>query len=50
MTDVFINYRTGDGDKTAALIDQELSGRFGQKRIFRASKSIPRATPTPTPC
>ncbi|MFF9396785.1 toll/interleukin-1 receptor domain-containing protein [Streptomyces griseoluteus] len=41
MTDVFINYRTGDGDKTAALIDQELSGRFGRKRIFRASKSIP---------
>ncbi|MET7633569.1 MULTISPECIES: toll/interleukin-1 receptor domain-containing protein [unclassified Streptomyces] len=40
MTDVFINYRTGDGDKTAALIDQELSRRFGSDRIFRASKSI----------
>ncbi|MEV5731165.1 toll/interleukin-1 receptor domain-containing protein [Streptomyces pharetrae] len=40
MADVFINYRTGDGDKTAALIDQELSRRFGRKRIFRASKSI----------
>ncbi|WLQ46791.1 toll/interleukin-1 receptor domain-containing protein [Streptomyces poriferorum] len=40
MTDVFINYRTGDGDKTAALIDQELSRRFGSGRIFRASKSI----------
>jgi hypothetical protein len=40
MNDVFINYRTGDGDKTAALIDQELSRRFGRKRIFRASKSI----------
>ncbi|MEK8142160.1 toll/interleukin-1 receptor domain-containing protein [Streptomyces sp. M10(2022)] len=40
MTDVFINYRTGDGEKTAALIDQELSRRFGSDRIFRASKSI----------
>ena len=40
MTDVFINYRTGDGEKTAALIDQELSRRFGRDRIFRASKSI----------
>ena len=41
MTDVFINYRTGDGDKTAALIEQALSQRFGSERIFRASKSIP---------
>ncbi|QHA10014.1 TIR domain-containing protein [Streptomyces broussonetiae] len=40
MTDVFINYRTGDGDKTAALIDHELSRRFGRDRAFRASKSI----------
>ncbi|MFD3717714.1 toll/interleukin-1 receptor domain-containing protein [Streptomyces sp. NPDC058674] len=38
--DVFINYRTGDGEKTAALIDQELSRRFGSDQIFRASKSI----------
>ncbi|MFH8473984.1 toll/interleukin-1 receptor domain-containing protein [Streptomyces sp. NPDC018000] len=40
MNDVFINYRTGDGEKTAALIDHELSRRFGRDRIFRASKSI----------
>ncbi|MFJ3590652.1 toll/interleukin-1 receptor domain-containing protein [Streptomyces sp. NBC_01259] len=40
MTDVFINYRTGDGETTATLIDQELSRRFGRERIFRASKSI----------
>ncbi|MGW2840286.1 toll/interleukin-1 receptor domain-containing protein [Streptomyces sp. NPDC001493] len=40
MTDVFINYRTGDGERTAALIDQELSRRFGRDRIFRASKSV----------
>ncbi|ANP51113.1 hypothetical protein J2Z21_003169 [Streptomyces griseochromogenes] len=40
MKEVFINYRTGDGEKTAALIDQELSRRFGPKHIFRASRSI----------
>jgi hypothetical protein len=40
MPEVFINYRTGDGEKTAALIDQELSRRFGPKHIFRASRSI----------
>ncbi|RMB82844.1 toll/interleukin-1 receptor domain-containing protein [Streptomyces shenzhenensis] len=40
MNEVFINYRTGDGEKTAALIDQELSRRFGRECIFRASKSI----------
>ncbi|MCN9243804.1 toll/interleukin-1 receptor domain-containing protein [Streptomyces sp. RY43-2] len=47
MTDVFINYRTGDGDKTAALIDHELSRRFGRDRIFRASKSIAPGSPYP---
>ncbi|MEU5087708.1 TIR domain-containing protein [Streptomyces sp. NPDC021356] len=40
MREVFINYRTGDGEKTAALLDQELSRRFGPQHIFRASKSI----------
>lgn len=40
MIEVFINYRTGDGEKTAALLDQELSRRFGGDRVFRASKSI----------
>jgi len=39
--EVFINYRTGDGEKIAALLDQALSHRFGDSRIFRASKSIP---------
>ncbi|MFE7268415.1 hypothetical protein ACFU9B_41625 [Streptomyces sp. NPDC057592] len=50
MTDVFINYRTGDGEKTAALIDQELSRRFGNGRIFRASKSIAPVRHTPKNC
>ncbi|NGO71039.1 TIR domain-containing protein [Streptomyces boncukensis] len=40
MPEVFINYRTGDGDKTAAAIERELSHRFGSEQIFRAGKSI----------
>lgn len=40
MDEVFINYRTGDGDKTAALLDQELKRRFGPRHVFRASRSI----------
>lgn len=38
--EVFINYRTGDGEKIAALIERDLSNRFGDEHIFRASKSI----------
>jgi hypothetical protein len=40
MPEVFINYRTGDGEKTAVVIEKELVGRFGEDRIFRASTSI----------
>jgi hypothetical protein len=40
MPDVFVNYRTGDGDKSAVLIERELSHRFGNGTAFRASKSI----------
>ncbi|AUG75521.1 hypothetical protein CFP65_0559 [Kitasatospora sp. MMS16-BH015] len=40
MPDIFVNYRTGDGDTAATLIERELSGRFGSERVFRASKSI----------
>lgn len=41
MQGVFINYRTGDGEETAALLEQRLSDRFGKERIFRATTSIP---------
>jgi hypothetical protein len=37
---VFINYRTGDEESTATLIERELSDRFDSGQIFRASKSI----------
>jgi hypothetical protein len=40
MKEVFINYRTGDGDEAAALIEQYLSQRFGEEHIFKASRSI----------
>ncbi|WP_327588216.1 TIR domain-containing protein [Nonomuraea sp. NBC_00507] len=39
--EVFINYRTGDAEKIAALIERDLSHRFGNEHVFRASKSIP---------
>ncbi|MFD0901677.1 toll/interleukin-1 receptor domain-containing protein [Actinomadura sediminis] len=41
MPEIFINYRTGDGENVAAFLDRELSDRFGWDTIFRASKSIP---------
>jgi hypothetical protein len=40
MPDVFINYRTGDEENTAAFIEDNLSRRFGAEKIFRASRSI----------
>jgi hypothetical protein len=47
MHEVFINYRTGDGDEAATLIERALSERFGTERIFRAAKSIPPGEPYP---
>ncbi len=47
MHDVFINYRTGDGDEAAAMIERVLSERFGKQRIFRAARSIPPGSPYP---
>ncbi|WP_256789068.1 TIR domain-containing protein [Frankia sp. AvcI1] len=37
---IFINYRTGDGEKTAQIIDTALSARFGSEHIVLAPKSI----------
>jgi hypothetical protein len=45
--EVFINYRTGDGERIAALLERELSHRFGSEHIFRASKSIEPGTAFP---
>lgn len=40
MPDVFINYRTGDGEQTADALERGLTQRFGKGRIFRASTAI----------
>jgi hypothetical protein len=40
MPDIFINYRNGDEEGIATLIEHELSRRFGSDQVFRASKSI----------
>ncbi|MCH6159156.1 TIR domain-containing protein [Streptomyces marispadix] len=40
MPEVFINYRTNDGDQAAATIALELNQRFGDGTAFRASESI----------
>lgn len=40
MPEVFINYRTGDGEHVAGRLHAELSRRFGKDRIFLASQSI----------
>ncbi|GGP96330.1 hypothetical protein BKA00_003975 [Actinomadura coerulea] len=40
MQIVFVNYRTGDGDEAAALLERGLSDRFGREKIFRATTSI----------
>jgi hypothetical protein len=40
MADIFINFRSDDTAGAAALLDSELSRRFGSARIFRAKKSI----------
>ncbi|WP_306320657.1 MULTISPECIES: toll/interleukin-1 receptor domain-containing protein [unclassified Streptomyces] len=45
MPDVFINYRTGDGEQFSATLESALSARFGADRVFRASKDIPPGAP-----
>lgn len=40
MPCVFINYRSGDEEASARLIERELSRRFGSDKIFWDSKTI----------
>ncbi|MFD9620453.1 toll/interleukin-1 receptor domain-containing protein [Streptomyces virginiae] len=40
MPEVFINYRTGDEESAATMIARDLARRFGDERIFFASRSI----------
>lgn len=40
MPDVFVNYRTGDEESAATLVERDLAARFGREKIFRASRSV----------
>ncbi|MFH8580017.1 toll/interleukin-1 receptor domain-containing protein [Streptomyces zaomyceticus] len=40
MSEIFVNYRTGDGNETAALLSEGLSRRFGEEAVFFAGRSI----------
>ncbi|MDC0769669.1 toll/interleukin-1 receptor domain-containing protein [Streptomyces sp. HD] len=40
MPEIFINYRTGDGEQAAATLDNALRARFGDGHVYRASRSI----------
>ncbi|GGS54262.1 TIR domain-containing protein [Actinokineospora fastidiosa] len=37
---VFLNYRNGDGEDFAAMLDRELSPELGAGNVFRSSKSV----------
>ncbi|MEU3601012.1 toll/interleukin-1 receptor domain-containing protein [Streptomyces sp. NPDC006798] len=41
MEQIFLNYRKDGGSYAAALLDELLSKRFGESRVFRAARSIP---------
>ncbi|WP_166682927.1 TIR domain-containing protein [Streptomyces aquilus] len=40
VAEIFINYRKEGGAYAAALLDELLSSRFGERHIFRAARSI----------
>jgi hypothetical protein len=40
VAEVFINYRTGDGEEAAEFLASCLSDRFGKEHVFKASHSI----------
>jgi tetratricopeptide (TPR) repeat protein len=41
MSGIFINYRGDDSQTAAALIDRELTARFGSDQVFLDARSIP---------
>ncbi|MFJ9725784.1 toll/interleukin-1 receptor domain-containing protein [Streptomyces sp. NPDC101209] len=47
MTGVFINYRTGDGEKEAVVIDNELRRVFGDDNVFRDRRAMKPGTHFP---
>lgn len=41
MPEIFVNYRSGDGEFAAAHIESYLSERFGDELVFRDAKGAP---------
>ncbi|WP_461158049.1 toll/interleukin-1 receptor domain-containing protein [Saccharopolyspora tripterygii] len=41
MPEIFVNYRSGDGEFAAAHIESFLSDRFGDELVFRDAKGAP---------
>ncbi|MDT8915440.1 toll/interleukin-1 receptor domain-containing protein [Amycolatopsis sp. PS_44_ISF1] len=41
MPEIFVNYRTGDGQDLATIVDRDLRGRFGAEHVFMDHRSIP---------
>jgi hypothetical protein len=48
VAEIFINYRSNDGDVVAELIALYLSKRFGEEHVFRDSRSISPGTEYPS--
>ncbi|MFD5556194.1 toll/interleukin-1 receptor domain-containing protein [Streptomyces sp. NPDC127068] len=47
MARIFINYRTGDGEKAPELVDERLVKVFGKGRVFRDRRSMRPGTDFP---
>ncbi|MFD5769750.1 hypothetical protein ACFWIN_28565, partial [Streptomyces sp. NPDC127049] len=47
MAEIFINYRTGDGNEVAALLDEALCTRFGDDAVFYSGRSGRAGEPYP---
>ncbi|MFG2956292.1 toll/interleukin-1 receptor domain-containing protein [Streptomyces sp. NPDC048291] len=47
MTKIFINYRTGDGERAPELVDERLVGVFGEGNVFRDRRAMRPGTDFP---
>ncbi|GAA2044977.1 hypothetical protein GCM10009839_55990 [Catenulispora yoronensis] len=47
MSEIFVNYRTGDAHDAATAIQLDLSRRFGPRQVFFASRSLEFGKPFP---
>ncbi|MFK0151506.1 toll/interleukin-1 receptor domain-containing protein [Streptomyces sp. NPDC090493] len=47
MAKIFINYRTGDGERAPELVDERLVGVFGEGNVFRDRRAMRPGTDFP---